>query len=400
MSKSIDDFLSLQSQDGVESSGEFQLAPQELVKKLGGALIQPQAWVLKFVQAAVNLRSTLLTVKITRRWLELEMVLPESFALDPHDFFNLARKTRAHEHLLFGTLCAVNLHTTVEATLSWSFEGRSGCVLARNQGFQFLTVEDGTLVPVLKFALQRRPVTTLERLFRKACFGPEYRLLHERSRLCPLDFHLDGRRLGGAAGPWGGELVSQAAYCGGDGSASLDVSQERRVLTPVWAGRPLSPGAPRESHWNACLEFFFYRRLGRNKTATGGACHVAWVLDGVIIQMEEILGTRNSLAFVLYLPADGLGTDLSSLNLIESVERRKRSRDPGLREWQKLTLRTLEADALEAESADQSDQANRTLRELKALAPFSKENPINWRALQHAANERAEELRQHFNTTL
>lgn len=74
--------------------------------------------------------------------------------------------------------------------------------------------------------------------------------------------------------------------------------------------------------YHACVEptkLQFFRREGKEVRST-----VTWVLDGVVVGTESLEAPLAPTAVELFLSARGLGTDLTTLALLETPERRER----------------------------------------------------------------------------
>lgn len=333
MSKSIADYLASQAQGEFVSEGEFKLSPAELARKLGDSLAQPQNWVLKFVQASTILRARRIHFKIGRQWIRVEFELPDYFPLEnAQEFLDRSPGDKAHSHLLYGLLCSVNLFTSEEVHLLWTRpDGRLCRICARNKNFA-LGSRAGTLPgssPYLGFALKRRSMSTLEKLFQRASFGPEYRVLQERAKLYPGNLILDGRPLG----DW---TVDQASSAVSLVCLAARPSSEEPSLNLCWkkmSGLEDYP-KPKGPYRRDLLLELLYSEPNRTQLP----CTIAWILDGVVIQEEIALPGDSNVGFRLYLSADGLKTDLSTFGLVEDDAKYRRLHCAPVRDWLNQTM--------------------------------------------------------------
>lgn len=328
MSDSIAQYLASQAEGTFVSEGEFQLSPAELARKLGDSLAQPQNWVLKFVQASTVLKARRVQLKIGRQWMRVEFELPDYFLLgSAQEFLESSPTNKAHSHLLYGLLCSVNLFTSEEVHLLWTCaDGRLCRISSQEKRFTLgsrSSPPESTL-PYLGFALKRRSMSTFEKIFQRASFGPEYRVLQERAKLYPGNLILDGRPLG----EWTVDKASSevSLVC-----LAARPTSEEPSLNLCWkrmSGLEDYPKPKGPYRRDLLLEILYSEPDG-----TKVPCTVAWILDGVVIQEEILLPGDSTVGFRLYLPADGLKTDLSTFGLVEDDTKHKRLHSTSLRDW-------------------------------------------------------------------
>ena len=349
----ITDYLASQAHGEFISEGEFRLSPEELARKLGDSMFQPQNWVLKFVQAATVLRAKTVQIKMERQWLRIEFTLDDHFPVDSaEDFLNQSPSDRAHKHLLYGLFCSVNLYTSEEVRFLWTgANSQLHRILAKERAFELSaqTLDSGTapaLAPALAFALKRKPTTTVEKLFRKASFEAELRVLQERVGLYPGNMFLDGRSLDNWSrqpnDPYTREvcLVSRP-------------STSPPYLNLRWKRLPNLEDFPRPHgpyKRDLLLEIVY-----SDPARTRHPCTVAWFVDGIILQEEIILAADTNVGMRLYLSAEGLKTDLSTFGLVENDEKSQRLRCPSVREWLLNTLTWAEGASLKRAEAFRQD---------------------------------------------
>lgn len=373
----------------LDSSGAFQLAPQKMIEKLGGVLLEPQAWILKFVQAANRLDARELKIQFGRRCLSLSMVLPEPFFLrDPEQFFLAPETGSSHHHLLLGLLCSLNLHTSEKGFLSWSRSDQQlACVANHGGQFHFGTIGDPDPQPEprVQFVLHRRSVTTVEKLFRKACFNAEARMLEQRVRLSKVAPVVDGRKLRGldSYGPFRGQVVFRATKSLASEEAELDIPSDLLEEPP-------------EPPWSAHLEVEYHQ--GTRSHPRTAPCIVGWVTDGVVTQLGDLLGECEQVSYVLYLQAADMTKDLSTLRLSDEPAQRARLHSREMRLWQ---LRALDQGRVACEQTHElaqrtQTQAERVSQEIRALLPSKREAPPDFRKAAEGLNQRISQFRMTY----
>lgn len=387
--RTIEDFLSRQMEGQLDSSGAFQLAPQKMIEKLGGVLLEPQAWILKFVQAANTLGAHDLRFQFGRRCLTISISLPEPFFLkNPEQFFLSPEAGSSHHHLFLGLLCALNLHTSEKGFLSWSRSDQQlACVANHGGKFHFGCIDDPQpgSSPRVQFVLHRRSVTMVEKLFRKACFDAESRMLEQRVRLSSVAPMVDGERLRGpgCCGPFRGQVIFRAFKSLLEGEAELPVPADL-------IDEPIDPP------WSACLEVEYHQ--GTRSYPRTAPCLVGWVTDGVVTQINDLLADCEQVSYVLYLQAGDIGKDLSTLRLADEPAQRARLHNPTMRLWQ---MKALEEGRVACQQGHEQEQRTRTQaerasQELKALLPSKSQAPPDLRKAAEGLRQRISQFRRAY----
>jgi hypothetical protein len=328
-STELDKFLAGLSSGQKVDSGSFKLDTDKMLSKLRQAVTEPAAWIIKLLQASTLSDARFFIIRAGRKNLTVRVIArlhPE--VTSSEEFFASAHRSRTHHHLL---LCAIWLGSTQAlkmARLRWSTSRSIEAVDICPADFTChrIDLDEPPPCPFLEVEIERGPVSLLDKLFFRASYTDELVKLERASYLAPATLIMDSRVL--HQGPFHLAASSRGFY-EAPGSSGLKPFVYPHRLLPVW---------DRERRKQLRL---LHSMKDRKLEATAYGEHVAsesksklyWTVDGAIIQAEPARSEPREGGNHLFLSAAHLGTDLSTLTLIEGPEIEARRRDQAFWEW-------------------------------------------------------------------
>ncbi len=382
--KPVDDplgnFLSQERSRGTHhSGGAFTLsASQALLKLAAFQLPRPSAWLLKVVQSAVVLEAGSVTIAQSRKTTVVRLETPRLFELQALQMA-LASTLDGSGYVQSMAIALRSLGLGQGRAFELTVEQEGRCHILSWNGLQLsVAIHDRStpagcrLTLTVDFPPDQRG-RRLGRLFRSAGLaGEEYLEMVRGAEVLPIPIHFDGRRLDTLSAarklPWnlGHSYISlgwpelsndpQAPLLGlpkglkspsrswlgvsdfDDGNLCYMIGDQEQTLTEAFLKiRYIYKGVYEEKPSRFVVE-------GVNLPSY---CH--WVRDGVICQTQELLGTEDHqslhlspgtggrdnlslrrhggpLCYDIYLGADDLTTDISSLYLVRDERLKQRLR--------------------------------------------------------------------------
>ncbi|MCA9792826.1 MAG: hypothetical protein KC910_13560 [Candidatus Eremiobacteraeota bacterium] len=341
----LEDFLASQRQGVTDSQGVFTLARDEALRKLASFRLPFEgAWALKLVQAAVAGGAG--SIEIRQSSKETIFRFGGKFGLERFEsaFFNPEPSgLPALDHLLAG-MWAVALGEERPFELSWS--GQTQALVWT--GSEFLRRPLAAGETKVRLTISHRPahLPGLGYLEAAQRNGEVLKALTERAYVCPLPLTVDNRRLDTL---WlcPDHGLSSRSHCLGIGWAELPAppfelppgtfeglipeEQERKKAGEQAAARALeqvehtpSPG-PISVAWLASVHFHLTRR-GRHKMWAQAYqnSQFHWILDGVVIAIQDLAMGERSFSLGVFASAQGLGLDITGFGLLDSEAREQR----------------------------------------------------------------------------
>ncbi|MCA9794929.1 MAG: hypothetical protein KC910_24140 [Candidatus Eremiobacteraeota bacterium] len=333
MASSIEQYLVQQAAAGrLEDAGEFTIDPETAWRKLGSfQLPDPEAWVLKLVQAGVAGQAAEMSVHQTRQSSRFVVVgVPDwSFETVLEALFQLkAQSGSALDHLATAIRTLV---TQSERRVELVFP--SGQAVAWN-GLVF--TDQDPRAPSVRFELvvDHLPLAGSDRSERARYTAALSRQLSEHCYYCPVPLRLDGRPVS--------RPRPKVAYL------PLPDQHERPSLlpnVPTLASAKASHWELGEDGWNGPYDFFKFELKGRPEASPNPAAalvleydirpgmrlagyrserfypvesNLCWFQHGVIITREKWGVVSKVFGLEVAIDASGLETDLSGLQLLES----------------------------------------------------------------------------------
>lgn len=347
----LERFLRQQSAEGKrDSEGSFSIARDQALQKLAGFQLPFEgAWALKIVQAAVaSGEAQEIRVTLDRTEQRFEMPGLHSWTLEAIEeaLFSPDKKgERSIDHLVIGLRGVglsdlrgflLGLPDQLEA-LAWDGENMKRLPLQRPVPHPTLSItckakfEDGGFFGLssLKTASQRNAAVT--------------RVLATRAYTCPIPLSVDKRRLDAleldpihgwgessqllAVGFEDGPLPELRLSPGvGQGSPPANIPVEGVVQQATADYRKRTP--ERAGCRVAVLLSLHLERVKSGKTYTweerDSLSHCSWVTDGVVVQIEAANTGATLCSVGWFVAGEGLETDLTSLYLRESGEKKRR----------------------------------------------------------------------------
>ncbi len=353
-----------------DSRGEFTLAPHLAARKLAEfQLAEPSLWILKVVQSAVAGGSQSLTVRQERQRTRFLLKEPRSdFSLSKlRDSLGMADPPEEAylEHLVVA-LRTVGMAESRPWTIS------AGGELLSWDGEKFDYESREMSAPDVHLEVGFRPDQTRGRL--SNLFGSvgvardEYLQLVRRAHVCPIPITFDGRRLDHGKRsrqlPRGSEI---SHLCFGFTAPTVESEEDVFSLPGGFQRESWRPtdrlmdgrvffvdGDPDQKRATAFLElcylfeiddaFTIGRKFQWRTIKAPSYCH--WVHHGVVAHQTRLAIEGTAIVVDLYLPAEGLSTDISGLSLRESAENRNlmvRRRARGLAKVARSAIATKKA---------------------------------------------------------
>ena len=276
------------------------------------SLQRPEQWVCRLLQGFTQLRAETVDVRMTRKGLRAEA---DGAAEEFRSLSELFRhqSTGSPEGCFRDAVWgALNRGFVVELSW-WDADGRKGF---RIDGDSITTLPaEGVDHKRLCFQVKANDQgNLLFKLFGKADFSPEFHEIAQAGFLVPYRLSVDGR-------PY--DFESECA------AQLLAVSSEIR------AKKALGPPMIKTPHFlrhRVCdlkgqsdvpsFDYHFLLQIRWGDKLRSPRVH--WVMDGVCIESYPIKEWGSPLWLELYVPAEGLETDLTRLKLVDSVEREER----------------------------------------------------------------------------
>lgn len=327
-SSALDDFLNELSSGEKVDEGRFTVASDKMLDKLRLAVVEPDVWMIKLLQAAVTANAGFVITRVGKLQLKSQIIAKKHPPLSTADFFlNDATRSSTHHNLM---LCFVWLmndrHSRVQ--LRWSTEDSVEQLVYNgtecHSSSMQITQDRHRFIELI---VERRPATLMEMLFRKASFAGEIQHLETRSYLAPLTSVLDNREL--HRGPFLPDSHSRGLYHarGSSGLRKFYCSSRLSSLVKADDGRHRL----RRQDGRRVVEATAYVEVSDKP----GKSTLYWVVDGIVISSEPAHRsfTINSASIHLFLSANGMGTDISTLALTENDELQSHRLDESLSGW-------------------------------------------------------------------
>jgi hypothetical protein len=154
----------------------------------------------------------------------------------------------------------------------------------------------------------------LFKLFGKVDFGPEFHEIAQAGFLVPYRLRMDGR-------PYDFESEYAAQLL----AKSTEVRAKRAFGPPMMKGPRFLKQQVRSLDGQSVAPSFDYHFLLQMRWGDSlRSPRVHWVVDGVCTESHSMKSLGSPLWLDLYIPAEGLETDLTRLKLVESEERAAR----------------------------------------------------------------------------
>lgn len=324
----LDKFLSQFDEGDLVSTGSFTLSAEKMLEKLELAVDAPEKWILKVVQAAVLADARFFITKIGRMQLKCQAVAGEFFPLTKaQDFLTLDEEQRCHKNLLLAFLWIKRMEDLKSVRVRWSTSSTIEVLEYKGDEIQtsHIPVEPTENYRFLEFLIERKPVTLMEKMFRKVSFAGEVHLLGSRTLFAPLTQLLDSR-----------ELRSDSHH--------LEAGKQAIYTSPGSSGLNALP-LPRR-FWRYVSKDERHRQLRKGSSVVDATAYAEvvpedtsrlhWVSDGVLIDDckeadEDVFSSRQKVW--LFLSATDLPLDLSTLALIDSDARSVFASDKALHNW-------------------------------------------------------------------
>lgn len=343
----LDAYLAQQSDAGrVDSQGDFTVSHNEAVRKLARfALPRSTAWVSKLVQAAVRWRCTALYVNQSRSETKFHFVMgePELVPTEQEilgalvsagitgpkalDAFGLALRGLVEQsHLSFLLACPSSEGGEPKRIYAGAHYGR----LSEQERLALSFVKPGGLSLTVYHLSQPGLRGGWERVADRRGARAIIEEIQGYAYMCPVPLYLQEEPLGGPLSPVAIDGAGAHLPLVASGWSDLQHSPAQLPLPPSFEEKVLSlrthprraarsQGGRRDFGAAYVLTF----RSGAGAEETYQRSQLLWLLDGVIVDREEI-GARDALELRVYANAAGLPTDLTGFRLVDSPEYRQR----------------------------------------------------------------------------
>lgn len=326
----LEQFLAQLSDGELVSSGSFSLSSEKMLQKLAQAVVEPESWIMKVAQIATTADSGYLIAKCGKTELKLQVLCKKHIEVTSADrILNETKRTRTHHHLLLCLVWLGRMRNLKTACFRWSTADSVEQIEVRNGEFGCSTIatHEEAPQPFLEVVVCRHPQSLAQRIFRKANFLTELRLLESTTYLAPFTILLDNRVV--HRGPMDSSAVARGLF-DGPGSARLSGFEYPRRLFRLWdkenqgKHKVLLDMESKRSEATAYAEVSSKWRRFR----------LYWVLDGTVIQVDKVKTPFSSdCSFQVFLSAEGLTTDVSTLALTDSKTYLARREDTALWVW-------------------------------------------------------------------
>lgn len=352
----LERFLRSQSTEGrVESRGAFTISRQEALAKLGEfALPFSGAWAVKVVQGLVASGSEFpIRVDLSATEIHFFFLRPD-FSLDEFEerfYTPEPSKRRSLRHLLSGLW-------NVALREKWGFQlALMDCSTTLIwDGHQLHRVESPRKRDCACLAVaplqQKKNLSWVAGIAMAGSRNAELLLtLAQRCYLCPVPLTVDGRRLDSLQrsphNGWGEQTFPFTLGFAEADLPSLRIPPGTFLGVPV----PLHSTSPdlvleegggwkrsaeaRMKDLKFCkespLSFLLCANMRKESksgsdywTETRGPSMISWVLDGVVIEEERLFERARHISVGCFVSAEGLDTDLTTLSLLDTEEKRRR----------------------------------------------------------------------------
>ena len=323
--KSLENFLASQRTDGTFISEgtfavDFESARQ---KRASYSLAQAELWIVRLLQAACRLEAQRVDILQERFALTVKVSLQHALSaeLSLGDLFRLSDDTDPRWPLqdavwgAFGKGYAVELKWVHRETLNSLRICGERVELDQTPSREAQAFFSFKIVPFVAVGI-------LARLFRKADFSSEFSAVAQRGFLFPCPLFLDKRPYDFAQAwrknhlPFA-EIRAAQAISGPRIRASKQPPFGIRLTGKEIEGLPelIEDGEHHD---------YLYLLGVRWLPSTPKRPRIHWVSDGCVIETTSIYDFESPLDFQLYLPADGLQTDLSYLLLVDCPAKKER----------------------------------------------------------------------------
>ncbi len=332
----LERFLSLQHQEGrLQSEGQFTLALDQALKKLGSFQLPfAGAWILKMVQAAVlspNAREIRISLTSREAWLEFDL---EELSLDEVEqaFLNPDLQVSPFLQELRRGLWAVTIgqNRGVQLALPWTSES----LVWNGQSLQRMA--SSRIYPHLYLAVTHQSLDGgLAALFARGTSHVRQsaellQILSHCAHLCPIPIYLDRRLMNGFP------VQSETIFSIVSVPVQLDFLKPSapplllpdQLLGPSLKGEPLPlkgdpTGASAAVLLRANLEQL---QLGKeDQKEYAFRSRILWIRHGVVTQVDLLSEPSGICTVDVFLNADDLGTDLSTMLLTSSSAKHERA---------------------------------------------------------------------------
>ncbi len=328
-------FLATERAAGVYAgSGSFGVDFRSaMAKRAHFTLPRPGLWAVRVVQAMVRLGARSVSIQQGRH--ELVMSAPLRSDPDPStplgDLFLEQAADDPRSPLQGGLLAALGRDYTLE--LHWSQDGRRK-VMALSEGRS--SISSGSLPvdePLLELRVRPPEKAGLfARFFSVADFSAEFQELNRACFLSPIPMFLDNRPLDLLTG------FPAHFYPALEFRGVRATSGPRLRLRPEMSFELERHAIANNSYFQPMLGGNYAFLLSVGWSVKPQTSKVAWVRDGVLVDEEPLFSTPSPLELTLFLPADGLASDITGLALLQSKERQARVREARL--WAATSLKT------------------------------------------------------------
>ena len=300
-----------------------------MLSKLGQAVTELDSWIVKLLQAATCIEARFFLVRVERKRLRIRVLARRHPDVTPCDQFLAApNRSRVHHHLL---LCAIWLGRSPalrSARLRWSTEHTVEALDIDSRAITPCRCElsAATPFPFMELELERGAVSVLDRMFRRASFLDELRRLEKVSFLAPMTVILDERVLHqGSYEP----RTQNRGLNDSPGSTGLEPFSYPSRLLPLW-----------DEERRKRLKLLVSMKKGRPRATAyaeflpeSSKSQIHWLLDGATIQVDELPYEKGRDGLLVFLSAEGLDTDISTLALALSPALELRRCDRALWDW-------------------------------------------------------------------
>ena len=358
-------FLRSQSTEGrVDSRGAFTVSRQEALKKLAAfALPFAGAWAVKVIQGLVAVGTDFpIRVDLLATEIHFFFLQPDFSLLEFEDRFFTPEppERRSLRHILTGLW-------TVALKEKWGFQlafADSSTTLIWD-GHELHRVESSrkrdcaclTLAPLQ----QKSKLSWVAGVAMAGHRNAELLMtLAQRCYLCPVPLTVDGRRLDSLQrspeNGWGeltfpfavnfaqADLPALKIPPGTFSGAPIPIHPTSPTLFVEEGGGWKRLGEQRMKNLKACQEsplpFILCANMKRKDSGdhkwvnSRGPSSISWVLDGAVVDRDPLVDRMLHISVGCFVSAEGLETDLTTLKLIDSPEKRRRI------ENSKVSLRT------------------------------------------------------------
>lgn len=323
--KSLENFLACQRSDGTFiSQGTFAVDFERALKKRSSfSLPEPQLWIIRLLQSAFRFEAQRVEIFQERFALtvKVSLQLPLSPELSFQDLFRLSQAKDPRAPLQDAVWGAIGKDYAVE--MEWAQGESLNALRVCGERVEVDQAVPLKTQPFFSFkVVPSKPVGLLARIFRKADFSGEFSAIAQRGFLCPCPLYLDNRPYDFTQA-WQknhlpiAEIRAARATSGPRIRASKQQHFEIRLTGKEIEGLPELIETGEQHDYLYLLNLSW---LPSNPKRP----RLHWVLDGYVVETAALYDFQSPLDFELYLPADGLGTDLSNLLLIDCPAKRER----------------------------------------------------------------------------